>query len=1295
MPNWSSRCLLGCLLLTLCVSPGWAQPSPGRDVHQGHEVMANEVLVKFRDPDAPVAPGLRRLHDLDLVTGVAGGRAILLRSRSKKVAQLIQGLSSRSDVLYVEPNYIAEAYFVPNDTFFSLQWHLDNPVYGGIHAQQAWEFSTGVGVTVAVIDTGVAYENYQIYVQAPDLAGTLFVAGYDFINNDAHANDDNNHGTHVAGTIAQSTNNALGTAGVAFGATVMPVKVLSASGSGSYAAVASGITFAADNGAQVINMSLGGPSPSQTLLNAVQYAHGLGVTIVAAAGNDGSATIGYPAAYSDYVIAVGATRYDETLSYYSNYGQDLSLVAPGGDVTVDQNGDFYGDGVLQQTFNGAVSNFGYYFFQGTSMATPHVAGVAALVIANGVSGPAAVRQVLETTADDLGAPGWDSTYGWGLVNAAAAVQAADPTPDIGPPSQPTGLTATPIGPSQIDLAWNPSTDDVGVTGYNVYRDNVLVTTVGGQAYSDIGLAAATSYLYELSAVDAAANESTRSSAVSAVTPALPPAPQTVTLTIVDGFDETEGETLIESGQLPVLLSSDDDRLETEAGFYGSYEFSDLTLPAGALITSVEIFVEHYEEGGYLDGALEWSIGTGWPNAPVLWATSSGVPVRKPQPNETVDSWDVTGFITPENLNLLELMVKNNENNRSTNTDLAYVVVNFSTGPPPNQPPTANAGPDQTVNDADGTGSETVTLNGSGSDSDGTIASYQWTEGAVVLGNAATLTTSFTVGTHTLTLTVTDDGEATGSDTVLVTVNANQPPTADAGPDQTVNDADGTGSETVTLNGGGTDSDGTIVSYEWKEGATVLGTTAGLTAPFTVGTHTVILTATDDGSASGSDTVLVTVNPVLQSITVTPSNPSIEEGQTQQFSATGNYSDSSTQDLTSTAAWSSTDMLVATINASGLASGEAAGASNISATQDGVVSDTAALTVTAPPPPTLQSITVSPASASIERGQTQQFSATGNYSDSSTQDLTGTAAWSSTDMLVATITAAGLASGEAAGASNISATQDGVVSDTAALTVTEPPPTLQSITVSPAGASIEEAQTQQFSATGNYSDSSTQDLTGTATWSSTNTAVATINASGLAGGVAAGSSNITATQDSVVSNTAVLTVTAPPPPTLQSITVSPASASIEEAQTHQFSATGNYSDSSTQDLTGTAAWSSTNTLVATINAAGLASGVAAGTSNITATQDSVVSNTAVLTVTAQSSDVVTIVEAVCAQEDGELFVEAASTDGTATLTVVGFGVMENLGGGEYEFVATGVSSCPLTVTVASNKGGSATANVELD
>ncbi|MFQ6084398.1 MAG: S8 family serine peptidase, partial [Candidatus Aminicenantia bacterium] len=318
---------------------------------------------------------------------------------------------------------------VPNDPYYGYQWHLDNPVYGGVQAEAAWDISTGLGVTVAVIDTGVAYENYREgwkrYYRAPDFNETCFVDGYDFVNNDTHPNDDNSHGTHVAGTIAQSTNNNRGVAGVAFDACLMPVKVLGKYGSGTYADVANGIIWATNNGAQVINLSLGGSVPSLTLENAVAYAYNNGVTVVAAAGNDSSTSIVYPAAYDAYVIAVGATRYDETLAYYSNYGPSLDLVAPGGDLTVDQNGDGYGDGVLQNTFNPNSKNprdFGYWFFQGTSMASPHVAGTAALLIANGnATTPDEIRAVLQETAEDLGTAGWDSTYGWGLIDAFAAL----------------------------------------------------------------------------------------------------------------------------------------------------------------------------------------------------------------------------------------------------------------------------------------------------------------------------------------------------------------------------------------------------------------------------------------------------------------------------------------------------------------------------------------------------------------------------------------------------------------------------------------------------------------------------------------------------------------------------------------------------------------------------------------------------------------------------------------------------------------------------------------------------------
>lgn len=279
------------------------------------------------------------------------------------------------------------------------------------------------------VESGAGTWETTKYEQAPDLAGTSFVAGYDFINNDAHPNDDDGHGTHVAGTVAQTTNNDLGVAGIAFDTSIMPVKVLNAAGTGTFDNVADGIYFAADNGAKIINLSLSSPSSSTTLENALAYAYGQGVTVIAAGGNEyqeGNLPQ-YPAAYDVYVIAVGATRYDEARSYYSNTGSYIDLVAPGGDVTVDQNGDGYADGVLQQTFGDTPVDWGYWFYQGTSMSTPHVSGVAALILAlkPGFS-PDEVREALQSTAEDKGAGGRDDEYGWGIVDAYEALSSLAP-----------------------------------------------------------------------------------------------------------------------------------------------------------------------------------------------------------------------------------------------------------------------------------------------------------------------------------------------------------------------------------------------------------------------------------------------------------------------------------------------------------------------------------------------------------------------------------------------------------------------------------------------------------------------------------------------------------------------------------------------------------------------------------------------------------------------------------------------------------------------------------------------------
>ncbi len=322
----------------------------------------------------------------------------------KDVAGWVRKLSGDPRVQTVEPLAWVYASWTPDDPLLERQWHLER-----IGAPSAWAWATGRGVTVAVVDTGVACEDRPPFSRGTDLAQTWCLGGFNIIDNKPGASDDNGHGTHVAGTIAQSTNNGLGGAGVAFHARLLPVKVLDAQGRGTTVQVADGIRFAADAGAHVINLSLGGGRASRIMRDAIAYARSNGVTVVAAAGNNGR-YVEYPAAF-DGVIAVSATDSSDELARFSSRGKQIAIAAPGVQV-------------LQQTICNGGRNKCEQFatFSGTSMAAPHVSGAAALLMSVGVTDPVRVAAILEDSARlpagvDKGGP----LFGAGILDIGKAL----------------------------------------------------------------------------------------------------------------------------------------------------------------------------------------------------------------------------------------------------------------------------------------------------------------------------------------------------------------------------------------------------------------------------------------------------------------------------------------------------------------------------------------------------------------------------------------------------------------------------------------------------------------------------------------------------------------------------------------------------------------------------------------------------------------------------------------------------------------------------------------------------------
>jgi subtilase family serine protease len=490
-----------------------------RQMVNGREVVAGEVLVKFRDGARPNAPSLAADVDALRVVPLGHRGALRLQSRSLSAATLLQRLKRRPDVVYAEPNFIVHAIEEPNDPRFDQLWGLRNigqvinglPGTAGadIHAASAWEITLGsTANVVGIIDTGIDYTHqdlapnvwsapsaYTVIIDGTAITCAAGTHGFNAIARTCDPMDDHNHGTHVSGTIGAAGNNGLGVVGVNWTTQLMGIKFLDASGSGTTAdsiaavefAIAVKQAFSAGGGAniRVLSNSWGGPDFSQALLDEVNAANAADILVVAGAGND-SFDNGllpfYPASFdAPNVVAVAATTRDDDLAWFSNYGaSSVHLGAPGEDILSTTIGNTYA------------------FASGTSMATPHVSGAAALVLSRCDLDTAALKDTLLGSVDPL--PSLRSlTISGGRVNVNNALHAC-----TAPPDRPTGLTASGSA-TKVTLAWSKA---LGALRYNVKRSQTpggpyatVASVLAKTSYADVSVVNDTTYYYVVSAVN--------------------------------------------------------------------------------------------------------------------------------------------------------------------------------------------------------------------------------------------------------------------------------------------------------------------------------------------------------------------------------------------------------------------------------------------------------------------------------------------------------------------------------------------------------------------------------------------------------------------------------------------------------------------------------------------------------------------------------------------------------------------------------------------------------------------------
>ncbi len=548
--------VLGALLFLAGFQTLWAEWIPGEQLRPKSALagrLPDEILVQVKaGVTESRARGILNEFGAQVSDEIPQLRVKRIKVPPHALERILESLNAHEHMSFAEPNFLAEPMSIPNDYYYDSQWHLPK-----ISAPEGWDLTTGAAdIPIAILDTGVDPSH-------PDLQAKL-LPGYNFYDRNTDTADVRGHGTAVAGAAAAISNNGSGVAGVAWRNPILPLRISAPDGYATYSAMASAITYAADHGAKVINLSYGGENYSSTLQSAVDYAWSKGAVVVASAANYSTDTPYYPAA-CNHVVAVSATNTSDQLTTFSNYGNWVDVAAPGVSIYTTSRGGGYGA------------------YSGTSFSSPVTAGLLALIFsANPSLTNQDVLDILTQNTDDLGAPGFDGTFAHGRINVKKSLQAAlekrqetDTTPPLAIITSPSDGSVVTGGVITVNVS---ATDNVGVTKVELYVNGSLYSSDTSSPYSflwDTSQRPDGTYQFYAKAYDAAGNTAQSGSISLNLT-----RPQTDTTPPVVSITSPSDGSLVTGGVITLNVSATDNVGVTKVELYvnGSLHSTDTSSP---------------------------------------------------------------------------------------------------------------------------------------------------------------------------------------------------------------------------------------------------------------------------------------------------------------------------------------------------------------------------------------------------------------------------------------------------------------------------------------------------------------------------------------------------------------------------------------------------------------------------------------------------------------------------------------------------------------------------------------------